>query len=65
MDYPVLCPTCGEGGRFRVDADLGGVPLWVCPEGHGTIRRAGSLPRPRRSWPADAPLDARPVAVRA
>ena len=49
-----MCPSCGEGARFRIDAELGGVPLWVCPEGHGTIRRAGSLPRPRRSPAAEA-----------
>jgi len=65
MDYPVLCPTCGEGGRFRVEAELGGVPLWVCPQGHGTIRRAGSLPRPRRTSSVEAPADAGFVSARA
>ena len=60
-----MCPTCGEGGRFRVDAERGGVPLWVCPQGHGTIRRAGSLPGPRRSPAAEAAAPEHVDALRA
>jgi hypothetical protein len=55
MAYPVMCPTCGRGAEFRVYDLQGRVPLWVCPDGHGAVRRAGALPSPR-SAPESAPV---------
>jgi hypothetical protein len=57
-----MCPTCGEGARFVVVAELGGAPLWVCPDGHGVIRRAGQLPLPRQGG-SRAAAPALPVAL--
>ena len=57
MSYPVICPACGVSAVFRT-SELGErTPLWVCPDGHGAVRRAGRVPAPRQSsTPAAAPL---------